>query len=69
MLVCWDRDRPWQAYPVTIITGAYIGYAIGCEVGRTPLVYGKRIDFGGSDEVSQQGSQEIAQEAVNSTAK
>ena len=43
------RDRPWQAYPITIVTGAYIGYALGCAVGRTPLLYGKRIQFEASE--------------------
>lgn len=39
------RDRPWQAFPITILTGAYIGYAVGALVSRTPLLYGKRIQF------------------------
>lgn len=43
MALC--RDRPWQAYPITILTGAYIGYAIGQLIGRSPLLYGKRIEF------------------------
>ncbi|KAI1910999.1 Glycosylphosphatidylinositol (GPI) anchor assembly protein [Ophidiomyces ophidiicola] len=40
-----DWDRPWQAYPITIVTGAYIGYALGSLLGRTPLLFGKRIQF------------------------
>ncbi|CEJ53944.1 hypothetical protein PMG11_00275 [Penicillium brasilianum] len=40
-----DWDRPWQAFPITILTGAYIGYAVGSLVSRTPLIYGKRIQF------------------------
>ncbi|OQD73116.1 hypothetical protein PENDEC_c017G03263 [Penicillium decumbens] len=40
-----DWDRPWQAFPITILTGAYIGYALGSLVSRTPLLYGKRIQF------------------------
>lgn len=39
------RDRPWQAFPITILVGAYIGYAVGSLVARTPLLYGKRIQF------------------------
>ncbi|PYH89504.1 PIG-F-domain-containing protein [Aspergillus ellipticus CBS 707.79] len=39
-----DWDRPWQAYPITILTGAYIGWAVGMALGRT-LLYGKRIRF------------------------
>lgn len=40
-----NRDRPWQAFPITIVTGAYIGYALGSFLGRSSLVYGKRIEF------------------------
>ncbi|CRG86046.1 Glycosylphosphatidylinositol anchor biosynthesis protein 11 [Talaromyces islandicus] len=40
-----DWDRPWQAFPITVLTGAYLGYAVGQLVARTPLVYGKRIEF------------------------
>lgn len=46
------RDRPWQAYPITILTGAYIGYVAGSLIARTPLVYGKKIEFSESDEES-----------------
>ncbi|KAM5477111.1 Glycosylphosphatidylinositol (GPI) anchor assembly protein [Microsporum audouinii] len=47
-----DWDRPWQVYPITIITGAYIGYVLGCWVGRAPFLYGKRIQF--SEEEAEQ---------------
>ncbi|EZF35990.1 hypothetical protein H101_00505 [Trichophyton interdigitale H6] len=40
-----DWDRPWQTYPITIITGACIGYVLGCWAGRLPFLYGKRIQF------------------------
>ncbi|KAJ5115485.1 hypothetical protein NUU61_001244 [Penicillium alfredii] len=40
-----DWDRPWQAFPITILVGAYIGYAVGSLLSRTPLLYGKRIQF------------------------
>lgn len=32
---CTDstRDREWQKWPITIITGAYIGYAVGKVLG------------------------------------
>lgn len=43
--VCSVRDRPWQTYPITIITGACIGYVLGCWAGRLPFLYGKRIQF------------------------
>ncbi|KAF9887727.1 Glycosylphosphatidylinositol (GPI) anchor assembly protein [Aspergillus nanangensis] len=38
-----DWDRPWQAYPITILIGAYIGYFVGSFVGRSSCVFGKRI--------------------------
>ncbi|CAG8068113.1 unnamed protein product [Penicillium salamii] len=44
-----DWDRPWQAFPITILTGAYIGYAVGSFVARTPFVFGKRIIFAAED--------------------
>ncbi|KAJ5807923.1 hypothetical protein N7474_009192 [Penicillium riverlandense] len=40
-----DWDRPWQAFPITILVGAYIGHAVGSLVSRSPLLYGKRIQF------------------------
>ena len=39
------RDRPWQAFPITILVGAYIGYALGSLMSRAPWLYGKRIQF------------------------
>lgn len=36
------RDREWQKWPITIITGAYIGYAVGKMVGGY-LLKGTRI--------------------------
>lgn len=39
-----DRDREWQKWPVTIVTGAYIGYAVGKLLGGT-LLKGKKIMF------------------------
>ncbi|ODH28772.1 hypothetical protein ACO22_03892 [Paracoccidioides brasiliensis] len=49
-----DWDRPWQAYPITIITGAYVGYVLGSAVGRTPLLYGKRIRFATSEDEEEE---------------
>ncbi|EPS28114.1 Glycosylphosphatidylinositol anchor biosynthesis protein 11 [Penicillium oxalicum] len=40
-----DWDRPWQAFPITIVIGAYIGHALGGLISRTSLLYGKRIQF------------------------
>ncbi|KAJ4362440.1 Glycosylphosphatidylinositol (GPI) anchor assembly protein [Neocucurbitaria cava] len=39
-----DWDREWQKWPVTIVTGAYIGYATGKLLGGT-LLKGKKIMF------------------------
>ncbi|KAI5306451.1 hypothetical protein KEM56_000870 [Ascosphaera pollenicola] len=40
-----DWDRAWQAYPITIIAGAYIGYAAFSLLGRCPGIRGKKIRF------------------------
>ncbi|KAH6642274.1 GPI biosynthesis protein Pig-F [Boeremia exigua] len=39
-----DWDREWQKWPVTIVTGAYVGFAIGKLLGGT-LLKGKKIMF------------------------
>ncbi|KAJ4295032.1 Glycosylphosphatidylinositol (GPI) anchor assembly protein [Kalmusia sp. IMI 367209] len=39
-----DWDREWQKWPVTIVTGAYAGYALGKLLGGT-LLKGKKIMF------------------------
>lgn len=39
-----DWDRAWQKWPVTIVTGAYVGYALGKLLGGT-LLKGKKIMF------------------------
>jgi phosphatidylinositol glycan class F len=39
-----DWDREWQKWPVTIVTGAYVGYVVGKEVGGW-LLKGRRIEF------------------------
>lgn len=38
------RDREWQKWPITIVTGAYIGWFVGRLVGEH-LIRGKRIEF------------------------
>lgn len=38
------RDREWQKWPVTIVTGAYIGFAVGKLAGGL-LFRGKIIKF------------------------
>jgi phosphatidylinositol glycan class F len=37
-----DWDREWQKWPVTILAGAYVGYAVGKIVGGT-LLKGSKI--------------------------
>lgn len=40
-----DWDREWQKWPVTIVTGMYVGHALGARVVGS-LFFGKRM--GGS---------------------
>ncbi|KAF7159037.1 hypothetical protein CNMCM5623_004270 [Aspergillus felis] len=40
-----DWDRPWQAFPITILTGAYIGFALGSVVCRSSWLFGKWLEF------------------------
>ncbi|GFF22339.1 glycosylphosphatidylinositol anchor biosynthesis protein 11 [Aspergillus udagawae] len=40
-----DWDRPWQAFPITILTGAYIGFAVGSVVCRSSWLFGKWLEF------------------------
>ena len=49
------RDRPWQAYPITILTGAYLGFVVGGMLGRSVL-FGKRLRF---DEVEELGGKKV----------
>ncbi|KAI9684720.1 MAG: Glycosylphosphatidylinositol (GPI) anchor assembly protein [Trizodia sp. TS-e1964] len=49
---CWmgavpiplDWDREWQKWPITIVTGAYLGYALGKLIGGF-FLKGKAIKF------------------------
>lgn len=38
------RDREWQKWPVTIVTGAYIGFVVGKTLGGL-LFKGAKIKF------------------------
>jgi phosphatidylinositol glycan class F len=38
------RDREWQKWPVTIVTGAYIGFTVGKLAGGL-LLKGRKIMF------------------------
>lgn len=40
-----DWDREWQKWPVTILTGAYGGWAVGKVVGGM-ILRGKCVDLG-----------------------
>jgi GPI ethanolamine phosphate transferase 2/3 subunit F len=37
-----DWDREWQAWPVTIVVGMYVGHCVGAKLLGT-LCYGKRL--------------------------
>lgn len=39
-----DWDREWQAWPITIVTGAYLGYGLGKVIGGWVL-RGRRVEF------------------------
>ncbi|KAI4194493.1 MAG: hypothetical protein LQ350_007744 [Teloschistes chrysophthalmus] len=52
-----DWDREWQKWPVTIITGAYIGWAVGRLAGEF-LFKGKRIEFDDYDDLEPQTESE-----------
>lgn len=39
-----EGGRGWQKWPVTIVTGAYLGYALGKILGGT-VFKGKKIMF------------------------
>lgn len=56
----FSRDRPWQTYPITIVTGAYIGHSIGCLLGRTSFLYGKRLQFDSDTETPADTSGEVS---------
>jgi len=44
MALDWDRD--WQAWPVTVLTGAYLGWAVGRVLtADLKLGIGRRIDM------------------------
>ena len=38
-----DWDRPWQAWPITIVTGAYLGYVLGKSLGSLSRIRGWRM--------------------------
>lgn len=40
-----DWDREWQKWPVTVVTGAYMGWAVGGTLGGWSEVKGTHITF------------------------
>lgn len=46
------RDRPWQAYPITLLTGAYVGFVLGSVLGRSVL-FGNRVRFEEGEDVKK----------------
>ena len=54
MALDWDRD--WQAWPVTVLTGAYLGWALGRVLtADLKLGIGRRIDMSVSNEEQNDG--------------
>ncbi|GLA76359.1 glycosylphosphatidylinositol (GPI) anchor assembly protein [Aspergillus tubingensis] len=47
-----DWDRPWQAYPITLLTGAYVGFVLGSVLGRSVL-FGNRVRFEEGEDVKK----------------
>ena len=39
-----DWDREWQKWPVTVVTGVYLGWAAGLLLGGT-FFRGKRVKW------------------------
>lgn len=53
-----DWDRVWQAWPIPVLTGAYLGWAVGRALTADLKVgIGRRIDMsvGGEEEASAEG--------------
>lgn len=44
-----DWDREWQKWPVTIVTGVWLGWAIGRTILGPAILRGKRIDLRETD--------------------
>lgn len=40
-----DWDREWQRWPVTVVTGAYVGWAVGRSLGAWGRVKGGVVRF------------------------
>lgn len=40
-----DWDREWQKWPVTVLVGAYAGWAAGRTLGGTRWVKGSVVEF------------------------
>lgn len=40
-----DWDREWQKWPVTVVAGAYVGWAVGRTLGGWNLAKGAYVKF------------------------
>jgi len=40
-----DWDREWQKWPVTVVTGAYLGWAVGRTLGGWTRIKGAHVSF------------------------
>ena len=40
-----DWDREWQKWPVTVVTGAYLGWAVGRTMGGWSRIKGAHVSF------------------------
>ena len=47
-----DWDREWQKWPVTIVVGLYMGYALGSK-GLGTVFYGKTLGSAGAKEATE----------------
>lgn len=62
MALDWDRD--WQAWPVTVLTGAYLGWAVGRVLtADLKLGIGRRIDMSVPSEGQNAGTSMVGEGA------
>ena len=61
-----DWDREWQKWPVTVLTGVWLGWAAGRTILGPVLLKGKRIDLRESD--SWEDEDQVKATATGDTA-
>jgi GPI ethanolamine phosphate transferase 2/3 subunit F len=55
MALDWDRD--WQAWPIPVVTGVYLGWAVGRVLtGDLKLGIGRRIDMSVASQEQNEGT-------------